>query len=281
MSLSCFSPPEDVTGPYAIAPIREASPDPSRRVALLAAVVIPGALVYWGLEVALPRLEPRPTALPKSVAVRLDTVWPEPVPPPPIREAPEGPGDAVDLPGLGHVRGNGAIDPALLALPEARRPPMIPSDDPEALVLTPQAPLPPVAGLNRHLPVAPGGNGLARGTGQDAGRGGRRLSPGTPDYKLVLLHQEPADTDLTANSAELMVPVKVLVLIGEEGRPTSARVLSGPEPLHAPCIQAALRYRWEPLEPHGLKAPIEMVLTFHPMVRATNRRPGAPPPRRN
>lgn len=269
MSLSCFSPPEDVTGPYAIAPIREASAEPRRVVAVLAAVVFPAAAVLAGLG-GLPRPAKPPTA-PRTVTVRLDDLWPapEPEPPPPLREAPDGPGDALDLPGLGHVDGNGAIDPALLALPEPRRP-MILSDDPDGL--SPQAPQPPLNNLNRHLPVAPGGNGLARGTGHDAGRGGRRPSFSTPDYRLVLLHSEPADTYVTAGSPDLMVPVRVRVLIGEAGTPVSAVVISGPEPLHASCVQAALRYRWEPLEPHGLKAPIEMILTFHPVVQETNRR---------
>jgi hypothetical protein len=88
----------------------------------------------------------------------------------------------------------------------------------------------------------------------------------------VLVHEEPADTDVTAGSPELLVPVKVRVLIGEAGRPLSAEALSGPGQLRPHCVQAALRYRWEPLGPHGLEAPIEIIITFHPTVRGRGRR---------
>ncbi len=273
MALIYPIPSHEDGDPYAFAPIRAAAPAPPRRGALLASVAIPALLILGGLKLAIarPDLVPHSDG-PRSVAVQLHEAWPFVLPsvPQPLGKAPQGPGKAEDLPGLGHVDGNGAIDPALLALPEARRP-LIPSDDPDGL--RPQSTEPPIAGLNRHLPVAPGGNGLARGSGQDAGAGGLGLGGRVPDYKLVLVHEEFADTDVPIDSPGINLPVKILVLIGASGRPLGARFISGPELLRSNCLQAALRFQWEPLEPHGLQAPVEMVLTFHPIPRGTGRKP--------
>lgn len=271
MALIYPIPPVEDGDPYAFAPIRAAAPATPRRGALLASIATPALLILAGLKLAIsrPDLVP-PSRGPRSVAVQLHEAWPFALPPRPIEKAPEGPGQAKDLPGLGHVDGTGTIDPALLALPEARRP-VVPSDDPDGL--RPQSPLPPIAGLNRQLPVAPGGNGLARGTGKDAGAGGHGPGWRGPDYKLVLVHEEFAETDVPINSPGVLVPVKVLVLIGASGRPLSAQFISGPEQLKSNCIQAALRFQWEPLGPHGLQAPVEMILTFHPIPRGTGRQP--------
>lgn len=257
-------PAPESDAPYAVAPIRDAAPKPARGLASGLALVVPALLVFAATTVVISETAPAFLRPERVVDVQL-TDAPEPpqkVIPNPIPNAPEGPGKGPGLPGVGHVEGNDAIDPELLKvpvnLPTARTEP-----DPLSL-LEPQSPT--VIGRDRSLPVAKGGNGLASGTGLDPGRGGGGGRRG-PDYQLVLLHEEPALTDITAHSPELLIPVKVLVQVGNNGHPLSAEAISGPARLHASCVETALRYRWEPLAPHGLRAPVPIIITFHPVVR--------------
>ena len=57
---------------------------------------------------------------------------------------------------------------------------------------------------------------------------------------------------------------RVRILIGEDGIPFQATWVSGPWKLREKAIRTALGWRFEPLDPHGLKAPLSLVLTFHP-----------------
>lgn len=261
--------------PYAVAPIRDAAPKPARGLASGLALVVPALLLFAATTVVISETAPAFLRPERVVDVLLTDApeAPRKVVPNPIPDAPEGPGKGPGLPGVGHVEGNDAIDPELLKapvnLPTARTEP-----DPLAL-LEPQSPT--VIGRDRSLPVAKGGNGLASGTGLDAGRGGGGGRAKGPDYELVLLHEEPALTDITAHSPDLLIPVKVLVQIGNNGHPLSAEAVSGPARLHASCIETAMRYRWEPLAPHGLKAPVPITITFHPVVRPSH--PGMKPVR--
>ncbi|MFN8010006.1 MAG: hypothetical protein U0P81_01245 [Holophagaceae bacterium] len=264
-------PPAEDGDPYTFAPIRTMAPAPRRNLAAVLALGLPALLVLGTAGAVISRPEPGVPGLGvKSLSVVLQDVQEPgpPVPPPPLTRPPEGPGSVVDLPGLGHRNGNDAIDPALLALPQPRRL-VVPDDDPDGPRLL--EPLAPAPGVNPHLPVAAGGNGYARGSGLDAGRGG---NASRFDFKLVLLHEEPAETDIPASSPDLMIPVKIRIIIGEDGKPTRLIILSGPERLHADCARAASTYRWEPLGPHGLQAPIAVDVTFHPVVRGHGSGPG-------
>ena len=55
---------------------------------------------------------------------------------------------------------------------------------------------------------------------------------------------------------------QVRILIDELGIPFRATLVSGPPKLGEKAIRAALAWRFEPLGPHGLKAPLAIVITF-------------------
>lgn len=169
-----------------------------------------------------------------------------------------GPGTGLGIPGVGNIHGNDAIDPDLLALPQSTDPNGIPAD--------------------RSLPVRRGGNGLAKGTVRDVGAGGGWGGGGRPipDFKLVPIHREPAWSRLPATDPDLTLPVRVRILVGADGIPFQAVAIAGPQRLYQECVDAALRWRFEPLAPHGLTAPCDLVLIFHPQSRAGGPRSRAP-----
>lgn len=179
--------------------------------------------------------------------------------------------------GEGHVKGTDSIDPALLREALEHRLPGPPGE------LGPDGTVPAGEGgrvlpdLDLSLPKAPGGTGWARGTGRDATRGGKKAEP-VHDLQLVVVHQEPAVSDLAFEDPELKVPVRVLLTIGAEGLPTEARATSGPEALYADVLQAAMKWRFEPLAPHGLTSPQFIRLTFHPQSRTGLGKTGTPAP---
>ncbi len=268
MYQSYLDPPEDVTGPYAVAPIQAAAPAPRRGLAWLTALGTPVLLagLFGGPAARRPPGPHQETR--ESLRVQL-AEFTEPRPAPkvlsdPLPKAPPGPGQGQGLPGTGHLEGNGAVDPLLQ--------PFLRRNGGEVPV--PEVPVraePDSAGLlgDASLPVAKGGNGLARGTGRDPGRGGGGGLPREelqPDYRLVLVHEEPARSDLKSDDPSLAQPVLVRVRIGEDGVPLSATALSGPPQLFDVCVRTALRFRWEPLAPHGLKAPQVITITFRPFL---------------
>lgn len=174
--------------------------------------------------------------------------------------------------GAGHVEGMSALDPRLAAL--TVRPALRPVEavDPESLGRSPRAEPTDITFLPT-LPPQVGGNGLTRGAGRDAGLGtGETTRPvsaappaAAPDFRLVATRQVTAHHRLAAGQAAASrEPVKVRILIGEDGVPIQATVVSGPAYLHAEALEAAREWRFEPLGPHGLKAPVPLVLTFHP-----------------
>ncbi len=172
---------------------------------------------------------------------------------------PEGPG------GMGHREGTNSLDPRLAAYTSVLS---RPSDavDPKELTAAPTAERVDLS-LNPALPLQTGGNGLAQGTVRDSalGPGGHIRPPRTYDFKLIPTRQVPVSHHLTAGENSVaMEPLRVRVVISEEGTPTQATLISGPDFLREKAIKAALEWRWEPLGPHGLKAPLTLTLIFHP-----------------
>ncbi len=181
---------------------------------------------------------------------------------PPARDVlgPEAPG------GAGHQEGTGTIDPRLAAHTSLFSKPSDAIDSDE-LSVSPGAERAYVS-LNPALPAQSGGNGLARGTGRDSalGSGGITRAPvlvAAPDFKLIPTRQiELSHQMSTGEEALLTEPPQVRILIGEDGVPFQATLVSGSPKLHDKAIKAALGWRFEPLGPHGLKAPLVLVITF-------------------
>jgi hypothetical protein len=179
---------------------------------------------------------------------------------------PEGPG------GAGHREGTNTLDPRLAVHTAARS---NPSDaiDPDELNTSERAERVYLS-LNPELPPQAGGNGLTRGSGRDAASGQRGLKkapiPGfkpivIPDFKLVPIRKIQLHHQMSTGEEDLRTePSQVRILIDQNGVPCQATWISGPWKLREKAIRAALGWRFEPLGPHGLNAPLVLVLTFRP-----------------
>jgi TonB family protein len=173
---------------------------------------------------------------------------------------------------LGHREGTDSIDARLAHLQVTTL--SKPSDvvDPEELGPSPKAERT-FLSLNPALPTQAGGNGLSRGTGKDPalGTGGLMRPPTTVpvrDLQLVPTKQVQVYHSLArGESATPQQPVRIRILIGEDGVPYEASVVSGPPFLYQEALKAARGWRFEPLAKHGLKAPISIVLTFYPSLQ--------------
>jgi hypothetical protein len=145
----------------------------------------------------------------------------------------------------------------------------MPSDaiDPDELGTSPRAELA-FLSLNPALPTRAGGNGLARGTGRDAALGvGGLIRPPVPvpvpDFRLIPTRQIQLSYRMAPGEEYLMTQLpQVRILIGEDGVPFKATLISGPPKLRDKALRAALGWRFEPLGPHGLKAPLALTITF-------------------
>lgn len=169
--------------------------------------------------------------------------------------------------GEGHHEGTGTLDPRLAAYTSYLSQP---SDaiDPEAWSATPKTERA-FLSLNPALPMETSGNGLAVGRGRDSanGPGGLIRPPIAFDFQLIPTRQVLVQAGLPfGQETAAREPVVVRILIGEDGVPFKATVLSGPSFLHERCISAALDWRFEALAPHGLTAPLALDLTFHPHI---------------
>lgn len=252
-------------------PIQAASAPVSRRLPLALSLGLTGLLLY-ALSLSLfngPRsLDSRAMAWTATHTVAILLAPPAELDrpaPAPLRKGPEAPG------GAGHRQGSDTQDPRLAALvatssatPEAV--------DPASLTTLSTADKALLA-LNPTLPVQAGGNGLSRGTGRDAalGPGGRpgSTAPASaaapPDHQLVPLRQATLRFRLsTGQNAAAKEAVRVRILIGNDGVPTSATAISGPAFLRAAAEKVAMEWRFEPLQPHGLRAPLALTLIFRP-----------------
>jgi len=189
---------------------------------------------------------------------------------------PEGPG------GDGHREGTNTLDPRLVVHTTVLS---TPSDavDPDELGTSPRAERVYLS-LNPALPLQTGGNGLAKGSGRDSAHGSGGLLRPQPlvplgdkperisDGRLVAIRKPELHHGYHKGDLEEGVwskPVVVRIWIGEDGIPIRGYVVSGPERLHAAGLKTALLWRFEPLGPHGLTAPLALNVVFRP--RAGNR----------
>lgn len=251
-------------------PIRGAAPANSRILPVALSLGLTPLLIY-GLSISLISPTSRlavQTAFEqasRSVALLLH----EPAPPSGLsaparnlvgREGPRG---------SGHREGSNTIDPRLVNLPIT--PLSKPSDaiEPDELSSSPKTERV-FLSLNPALPLQVGGNGLARGTGRDAGEGiGGPMRPPTTvpvqDFRLVPTKQVQVFHRLVpGEEPTTKQPVRVRILIDNNGVPFQASVLSGPPFLYQDALKAAREWRFEPLEPHGLKAPIALIIISVP-----------------
>ena len=248
-------------------PIRHAAAGGSPLLSLTLSLGLTSLLIY-GLSVSLSyppvlrfiRQEGRRSV---SILLQEPTSRPGFTAPARRRFGPEGPG------GEGHREGTSTLDPRLAVL--STRTPSMPVEaiDPDELSQDPKADRA-LLSLNPTLPLQAGGDGLSYGTGGDPARGpGGRSRP--PDHRLVPIHQVKLFHRLTPREeAAVAEPVRIRLLIGEDGVPYQASVVSGPAFLRKEALKVALAWRFEPLRPHGLKPPVPVVVTFWPFI--------APPP---
>lgn len=248
-------------------PIQQAASARSHGVPILLSLGLTPLLIY-GLSISLispSSLQAMQRAVDqagRSVSLLLH----EPAAAPAVRNlvGPQGPG------GEGHREGTSTLDPRLADLPVPILSKPTVAVDPDQLSLSPRAE-PVDFSINPALPIQAGGNGLTRGTGRDAGQGkGGLIRPPapvpvpSPDFRLVATRQVVVNHRMSAGESSTPMPVRVRILINEDGIPFQAAVVSGPEYLHAESLKAAREWRFEPPGAHGLKAPVELVLTFRP-----------------
>lgn len=245
-------------------PIRDAAPGRSRRIPSLLSLGLTPLLIY-GLSLSLAN----PSAI-QSAGRSLDQAGQsvslllhEPILQPDVKEpvrnllGPEEPG------GKGHEAGTSTLDPRLAGIQTTTLAAPSEAIDPDELGTSPNAErvdLP----LNPALPPQVGGNGLTRGTGRDAALGpGGYIPVAGPDFQLIAIRQVHLTYQMAPGDGYLMAdPPQVRILIGADGVPFWATLVSGPEKLKDLAIKAALGWRFEPLGAHGLKAPMALTITF-------------------
>ncbi|WLT30141.1 hypothetical protein [Geothrix sp. PMB-07] len=252
---------------YGVHPIREAAPARSRGIPILFSLGMT-PLILYGLSISLTHghldslIRREPSQHRESVSLTVQEAEVAFIrPPTKYLMGSESPG------GEGHREGTDGLDPRLVAHTSIFSQP---SDaiDPDELTLSPRA-TPVFLSLNPTLPLRSGGNGLASGTGRDSARGsgGHIREQKTYDFKLIPTRQVSVRHQLKPGEpTKVAADVLVRLQIGEDGVPMDASVLSGPAFLHAESIQAALQWRFEPLAPHGLKAPLSLTLVFQPFL---------------
>lgn len=255
---------------HAARPILQAAPPRRRTLPAFASLLLtPLAVLALALGMTTsPVTSARTLRAAGPPSVRL--VLTETTPSPRALPVPGLQADIQRLRGAGHREGTSTLDPRLVTVRTSTLP--LPSEaiDPDSLSTSPRAE-PVFLALNPALPLQAGGNGLSAGTGREAyrGRGSRDSAVAAPDLRVVPIHQVPLFHQLRPGERpDLVQPTRVRILIGADGVPTQAQVLSGPAYLHDQAREAALGWRFEPLEPHGLKAPLTLTLTFHPVLQA-------------
>ena len=247
------------------APIRSTQEPPSAGILLIARSLGFAALLgllWFGLERSLLQ-QARQQAAALAAQESRRTIAVSLAPPRASERVQPGPSPK----GAGHVRGTDSIDPELLrAALQQRLPGPVTAEDSDRLGTLPTGEGGTrLENLDLSLPLAAGGTGRARGSGQDATRGGLKVDP-QYDYRLVVLHQELAMLKPPYSAEEASIPVVVLISIGADGVPLRVRPISGPKSRFAEVIAAAMKWRFEPLGPHGLTAPFDLRLHFNPKI---------------
>lgn len=249
---------------YDAHPVRDAHARESRAMPLLLSLCLTPLVAYGFSAGLLARTPFRGAGHPGRTAPLLLDAW---TAPPEATEPAQSPRGWREAGGAGHPEGTGTLDPNLA---EVHAPaPSQPTETiaPEARAVAPGSPQV-EASRNSALPLAAGGNGLVRGVGREAAVGlgdlDQPLQP-IPDHRLVLIRKVSMQHRLASKQeSSLIEPLKVLILIGDDGAPFQATVLSGPALLREQAKAAALDWRFEPLRPHGLKGPVSLVIVFQP-----------------
>ncbi|WP_257309351.1 energy transducer TonB family protein [Geothrix fuzhouensis] len=238
-------------------PIQDAAPGRSRRIPSLLSLGLTPLLIYGlSLSLANPSAIQRARRTVDKAGRSVTLLLHEPILRPDVTEpvrnllGPDGPG------GKGHEAGTSTLDPRLAGIQTTTQ--IAPSEviDPDELGTSPNAERVYLS-LNSALPPQAGGNGLTRGTGRDAALGSG------PDLLLIAIHQVDLTYQMAPGDGHLLTdPPQVRILIDADGVPFRATLVSGPEKLKDMAIKAALGWRFEPLGPHGLKAPLALTITF-------------------
>ena len=124
-------------------------------------------------------------------------------------------------------------------------------------------------GLNLNLPVAPGGNGLARGSARGSGRGNQSAALPVvkryvnPEGVFVVTQISPAFSRLVQGYSYDPRPIVVHIFIGPDGIPTQAKAIQGDEDLVADCEVAALKWRFRLPEELKQKGGVSYYLVFN------------------
>ncbi len=252
---SVFDSGEDPT--LEPSPIAHSLPPRNRLGVGFATLAVYGLLA--GLALILPPLAPKrnePIGLPDSLTSRktLDVILREEI-------SHDRGKERVRL-GSNTLRGgggNGTIDPALVDKVVPNTPVMIEPPEDLSNIVYPKFPV--IAG-DPTLPRAPGGNALERGTGQGVtGRvqGGRKQF----DHQLVPIHSPNLEYSLSPSEISKDGDQTIVrVTIEDDGRVSKAKPIKGPSFLFAKAEATALRWRFEPLPPHGLNGPMDITITF-------------------
>jgi len=264
-TLEWAAPARTESSVHDLHPVRDAASARSHGYPLLLSLLLTPLLIY-GLSISLIS----PTTA-RAVQGALDQARRSI---PLLLEEPENPGVQASVPtppglvgssGAGHREGTNTLDPRLVAHTSLLSRPS------DAIDLDELSPSPKAdrvfLSLNPALPHAAGGNGLARGTGRESavGPGGQIPYAKVQDFRLIPIRQVMVTHQLTSGQdSAVKEPLRVRISINEDGIPTEATLISGPEFLREKALKVAMEWRFEPLGPHGLKAPLSLTLIFHP-----------------
>ena len=89
------------------------------------------------------------------------------------------------------------------------------------------------------------------------------MQPPGPDHQMVVVYAYRPLYQLPPHGTLLRAVVTVAIVVDEEGRVTSAKAIQGPDLLWANAEESALKWRFEPLAKHGLRAPQRINIDFH------------------
>lgn len=249
---------------YDAHPVRDAHAPESRALPLLLSLCLTPLAVYGFSSGLLARASFQSARHPGKTAPLLLDAW---VFPPDATEPVQSPLGWREAGGAGHPEGTGTLDPNLAEVQAPALSQPTEAMAPQARAVAPETPQM-AASLNAALPIKAGGNGLERGLGREASVGlgdlDQPLRP-IPDHRLVLIRRVSMHYRLASKQESSAIqPLKVRILIGDDGVPFQATALSGPSFLHEQAQATALDWRFEPLRPHGLKGPVSLVLVFQP-----------------
>jgi hypothetical protein len=119
-------------------------------------------------------------------------------------------------------------------------------------------------GLSSAQGGVAGGTASSSGDGLGTAQSGQYHAPGYDHRLIPIFKPVPTYTAGAGESLEFLAEtVTVIASVAEDGTVTKAWANDGPPKMFQLAVQAAMRWRFEPLAAHGLKAPQEMKIIFH------------------